>query len=343
MQFPRTAALAFLGVSCTLAAAQTTVRRMTVFPLGNSVQVEINASGPVTPQAQVVTNPDRIVMDFPNSLPGNDLHNLSINRGQIRGLRVGLFSENPPVTRVVVDLDAPQPYQIFPSGSTIVLKLNSAGNPVASIPAAQSTPAPAAAQPAPSVATAVASPTPPLPTPRMSVDFRNGSLKIFSDRASLAEVLTEVRRRTGADIPIPPSAAQEQVFGTFGPGAARDVMAALLNGTQFNFVMAGTETDPSQLRSVILSPRDGSPVSVPAIETPEPSGIVQVPPDPNEAATEPTEAPPLDENPNPPDQAADQPADPAAGDADSNAQAEPDMSPRRHRRRGAAEPADPPQ
>ena len=123
-------------------------------------------------------------------------------------------------------------------------------------------------------------------------------------------------------------------------------MAALLNGTQFNFVMAGTEADPSQLRSVILSPRDGSPVSVPAIEASEPWGIVQVPPDPNEAATEPTEAPPLDENPNPPDQAADQPADPRrCRDADSNAQAEPDMSPRHHRRRGASEPepSDPPQ
>ena len=132
MLFARTAALALLGISCTLASAQTTVRRVTVFPLGNSVQVEINASGPVTPQTQVVTNPDRIVIDFPNSLPGNELHNLSINRGQIRGLRVGLFSEHPPITRVVVDLNAPQPYQIFPSGSTIVLKLNSARNQVAS-------------------------------------------------------------------------------------------------------------------------------------------------------------------------------------------------------------------
>jgi len=349
MHFPRTAALALLGLSCTLAAGQTTVRRVTVFPQGNSVQVEINASGPVTPQTQVVTNPDRIVIDFPNSLPGNDLHNVTINRGQIRGLRVGLFSEKPPVTRVVVDLDAPQPYQIVPSGSTIVVKLNNTGNQVASVPAAQPTTAPLPVQTTPVTAAAVTPPPPAPPTPRMSVDFRNGSLKIFSNRASLAEVLTEVRRRTGADIPIPPSAAQEQVFGTFGPGAARDVMAALLNGTQFNFVMAGTEADPSQLHSVILSPRDGSPVAVPAIEAPQPSGIVQVPPDPNEAATEPTEAPPLDENPNPPDQAPDQPADAAAADADgntdNNAQAEPDMSPRHHRRRGASEPepSDPPQ
>ena len=136
MTIPRTpAAWAFLSLSCVLATAQTTVRRVTVFPNGNVVQVEINASAPVTPQTQVVTNPDRIVLDFPNSVPGNDLHNVSVNRGQIKGLRVGLFAENPPVTRVVVDLNAPQPYQIFPSGSTIVLKLNSNGDQVAAPPA----------------------------------------------------------------------------------------------------------------------------------------------------------------------------------------------------------------
>jgi hypothetical protein len=172
----------------------------------------------------------------------------------------------------------------------------------------------------------------------MSVDFRNGKLKIFSDRATLAEVLTEVRRRTGADIPIPPAAAQEQVFGTFGPGAARDVLAGMLNGTHFNFVMVGADTDPSQLRSVLLTPRDGSPVSMPAIETPQPSGIVEVQPDPNDTAGAPeaAEAPPMDENPNP-----DQAADPAAAEND-NAQAEPDMSPRHHHRR-AGEPSEPPQ
>jgi hypothetical protein len=345
---PRIFALAVLFLGCTFATAQTTVRRVTVFPNGDSVQVEISASGPVTPEAQVVTGPDRLVIDFPNSTPGKDLHNLSINRGKIKGLRVGLFASNPPVTRIVVDLTGPQPYEIVPSGSTIVLKLNGGPNQVASAPKPALTPVsshpanaialppPPVSQPSRQVASVSRPPmnsvppqpangfaSPPVPAaqvpaattqpqPRMSVDFNNGKLKIFSDRATLAEVLTEVRRRTGADIAIPPSATQEQVFGTLGPAAPREVMAALLNGSHFNFVMVGADNDPSQLRSVMLTPRDGAPASVPAIASP----------------------PAVDEQPNP-----DLAADPAP--ADNNAQAEPDMSPRHHHRRGGADSAPP--
>jgi hypothetical protein len=360
-----------LGLSCVLATAQTTVRRVTAFPNGDSVQVEISASGPVKPEAQVVTGPDRLVIDFPNSTPGKDLHNLSINRGKIKGVRVGLFASNPPVTRIVVDLEAPQPYEIVPSGSTIVLKLNGGPNQVASTPKPAVTPvstrpvnsftaAPVPAGQAPrQVASATrpgmnpASPqpsnaftAPPAPAaqvpvapppPRMSVDFKNGKLKIFSDRATLAEVLTEVRRRTGADIAIPPSAVQEQVFGTIGPAPPREVMAALLNGSHFNFVMVGADNDPSQLRSVMLTPRDGAPASVPAIANQQPA-FVEPPPDSTEPAPplEP-ETPAVDEQPNP-----DLAADPApAENGDNNAQAEPDMSPRHHHRRGTNDPAPP--
>jgi hypothetical protein len=328
-----------------VAAAQTTINRVTVFPSGNAVQVEISASAPVTPQSQVVLNPDRLVIDFPNSVPGSTLHNVSINRGKIKGLRVGLFGNNPPVTRVVVDLEAPQPYEIVPSGSTTVLKINGSPNQTAATPRPAVTPisthtafTPVTSSPAP-VPVAVTPPAPPAPPqPRMSVDFKNGKLKIFSDRATLAEVLTEVRRRTGAEISIPPAASQEQVFGTIGPAAPRDVMAALLNGSHFNFVMVGADNDPSQLHSVLLTPRDGAPVSVPAISNPQPSAVVENPAEANDnpGAAE-LEAPVVDETPNP-----DLSADPAPAEND-NSQAEPDMSPRRHHRRGATDGATPPQ
>lgn len=356
MYVPRKAAvMALLGLGCAYATAQTTIQRVTVFPQGNLVQLEINASGPVTPQAQTVANPDRLVIDFPNSVPGPDLHNLTINRGQVKGLRAGLFAVNPPVTRVVVDLDAPQPYEIFPSGKTIVLKLSADGKQLASAshlqPLATASVHPATPVSVPPQNQAVVPPVavapPPPPRPRMSVDYKDGKLKIVSDRASLAEVLTEVRRRTGADISIPPAASQEQVFGTLGPASPRDVMAALLNGSHFNFVMVGTESDPTQLRSLFLTLRDNAPVSVPAIAPPQPSGIVQVPPDPNDnAGTPEADQPPMDENSNP-DANADPNADPAvdgsAPDPAAESTTEPDMAPRhRHRRSnpGISQPPD---
>jgi len=339
MRISQTAVVGLLAFWCALAAAQTTVRRVTVFPSGNSVQVEINASGPVTPQSQLVNNPDRLVLDFPNSVPGSDLHDLTINRGQIKGLRVSLYTQNPPVTRIVVDLAGPQHFEIFPSGSTTVLKLNANGGQVASAIRPGLTPVSLNSRPGLSASPAPPKPNPGVvpvpfsapPPPRMSVEYKNGKLKIFSDRATLAEVLNEVRRQTGADISVPPAASQEQVFGSFGPAASREVMSALLNGSRFNVVMVGADNDPSQLHSLLLTPRDGSASSVPAISSPQPA-VIESQPNPGENAPAPeVEDPPADENQNP-----DVAAEPAPAE-DDNAQAEPDMSPRHHHRRGSAE------
>jgi hypothetical protein len=88
-------------------------------------------------------------------------------------------------------------------------------------------------------------------------------MSIHADKASLAEVLVAVRRQTGAEIEIPPGADQDQVFFDLGPAPVQDVMAALLNGSRFNFVLAGSDSDPNALRSVILTARTGG-VSMPA-------------------------------------------------------------------------------
>jgi hypothetical protein len=47
------------------------------------------------------------------------------------------------------------------------------------------------------------------------------------------------------------------VAADFGPGPAGEVMHQLLNGSGLNFVVVGSETDPSVLRSVILSSNAG--------------------------------------------------------------------------------------
>ncbi len=87
------------------------------------LDVEISTSRPVALRSQVATDPDRLILDFPDALPGADLHNQAINRGQVKGIRVGLFTQNPPVTRVVIDLKSAQPYRIYPSGKTVIVKL----------------------------------------------------------------------------------------------------------------------------------------------------------------------------------------------------------------------------
>src|SRR5450755_1776326 len=70
-----------------------------------AVAVEIQTSGaPVAPDTQVITGPDRIVVDFPGALPAAQLRALKVNQGALKGIRTGLFFSNPPITRVVLDL-----------------------------------------------------------------------------------------------------------------------------------------------------------------------------------------------------------------------------------------------
>jgi hypothetical protein len=235
------------------ASKPVTIRKIELLGGGNSAEVEITADGRIVPQGQAVADPDRLVIDIPNAVPASALRSLTRGRGDIKGVRVSLFSANPPVTRVVVDLAAPQGFQIFPSGTTAIVKLQ---------PGPQKTAFTTEFDVVADQETMPAQVTPPPPAPKVDVEFQNGLLSIVANKATLAEVFDEIHRKTGAQITIPPAAQQEQVFADIPPGPARDVLAALLNGSAFNFVMIGSDAHPGQLKSVILSPK-GAPMNVP--------------------------------------------------------------------------------
>jgi hypothetical protein len=91
-----------------------------------------------------------------------------------------------------------------------------------------------------------------LPAAAPKIKYENGLLTIGAQNATLADILHEVHDRTGATIDIPPSGAGERVVVQLGPGAPRDVLAALLNGTSFNYVMLGTASNPTSVASVTL-------------------------------------------------------------------------------------------
>lgn len=254
----------------TSAASSARVQHVVVRGTGAAMEVEIQTSGaPVEPDTQAITGPDRIVVDFPGALPDAELRALKVNRGALKGIRAGLFFNNPPITRVVLDLAEPQSYRISTSQNGVVIKLGSvaagakapdvpvasaarlqnaslaAGTPVAAArvsAAVSNTPLPSAVSEAP-----------PPPKPAVTVTFENGMLRIHAEKATLAQVLFEVQRQTHAEIAIPAGAEQEQVVADLGPAPARDVLGALLNGSAYNFIFVGEELT---LERVILTRRD---------------------------------------------------------------------------------------
>ena len=88
------------------------------------------------------------------------------------------------------------------------------------------------------------------------VSFQGGQLTISAQNSTLGDILKAVRAQTGATIDLP-GTASERVIGNFGPGPARDVLTALLNGSHFNYVLLGSSTDPGALDRVILMAKSG--------------------------------------------------------------------------------------
>ena len=256
------------------------VRGSDVRGSGAAIEVEIQTSGSVAPNTQAITGPDRIVVDFPGAIPAAELRALQVNRGALKGIRSGLFFSNPPITRIVLDLSEPQSYQISTTQNTTVVKLGpvkpgevkldapaAAGNAPAAklqnVSLLAGTRAAGANVAAPRVASAISntiaaplpavSEAPPPPKPAVTVTFINGMLRIRADKATLAQVLFEVQRQTQAEIAIPAGAEQEEMAADLGPAPARDVLAALLNGSSYNFIFVGDELS---LERVILTRRD---------------------------------------------------------------------------------------
>jgi hypothetical protein len=95
-----------------------------------------------------------------------------------------------------------------------------------------------------------------LPTSAPQVSFHNDQLMIIAHNSTLGDVLRAVRNQTGAAVEIPANAT-ERVVGRFGPGPARDVLAVLLNGSHFNYVMLGSAANPNALDRVILTHKSG--------------------------------------------------------------------------------------
>jgi hypothetical protein len=104
-----------------------------------------------------------------------------------------------------------------------------------------------------------------IPAVAPQVSFQDGLLTIVAPNSTLGDILRGVRKHTSAEIEIP-SNANERVVTRLGPGPARDVVAELLNGSRFNYVLLGSPENASQLVRVVLVAKSGpdNPESKPA-------------------------------------------------------------------------------
>jgi hypothetical protein len=138
--------------------------------------------------------------------------------------------------------------------------------PAAAVPAPQPPPPPAPVLP----------PPPDWPTndppSAATVVYDSRGLFIVASNSSLAQILKDVSTDTGAKVEglgADPRMTDQRIFGTYGPGPARDVLSQLLDGSGYNILMVGDRGQGTP-RRIVLSAQGGSAAQNTANNAPTP-------------------------------------------------------------------------
>jgi type IV pilus assembly protein PilQ len=146
----------------------TVVRAVSVSTGKDGLNIKIAASAPIAPQAMKLSSPDRIVIDVPNAIPARKVRQIAVHTADVKSIRVSHYSVNPPATRIVVDLEKPQEFEMAANGTNTLLTLRAAAMPQVAMATSTSADGPQIADVAPSVAVvpaAASAPQPSVPTP----------------------------------------------------------------------------------------------------------------------------------------------------------------------------------
>jgi hypothetical protein len=128
-------------------------------------------------------------------------------------------------------------------GASVAASPPAATNPVGPVPPA----APVAARSAPPLSSSLMNSAPVKP----SVTMQNGLLTIDAPNSTLGDVLSAVRKATGASIEGASSA--ERVAVRIGPGEPNQVLDALLRGTSYDYVILGSKAKPNGVTLIVLT------------------------------------------------------------------------------------------
>jgi len=102
----------------------TVISRIAVHSVADGVTVEITASKLLSPEIQTLSNPERLVLDFPGCQLLQAIENQSLNRGPVVAVRASVFRQNPPVARVVIELSEPHKYEALYAGTSLMIRIS---------------------------------------------------------------------------------------------------------------------------------------------------------------------------------------------------------------------------
>jgi hypothetical protein len=101
------------------------------------------------------------------------------------------------------------------------------------------------------------------PAQPAKINLDSGKLTVQADNSSLSEILHQVAQSSGMKIEglDAGGSADQRIFGSYGPGAPRDVLSELLDGSGYNVMMLGA-TPSGAPRELALTLRSAAGTTV---------------------------------------------------------------------------------
>ena len=196
-----------------VAAAPVMIRHIAVTRGANGMELSISPKTATPATAIALSGPDRLVIDLPNAIPAVKTKQILVNSPDVKDVRISRYQENPPVTRVVVDMASAHDFQMVPGENDLVVKLQP------TMAKAEPAPAPAPAvenKPEPTIAKVETPAEPPVTAPAAK-----------PEAAPVAQSFVMVDPEKPVQMPKPdPSARAVDAANTMATTIAKDKVEA---------------------------------------------------------------------------------------------------------------------
>jgi type IV pilus assembly protein PilQ len=236
------------------ASQRNELQRVNVVRGADEIRVEISARGAMTPKLSAEDSPARLVVDLPGTFMATGQSHITVGSAGVKGVRIGMDGQNPPTTRVVVDLEHACRYELSPSADgKLVLTLyprQTAAAANTSVPktmAAAGLPAPASKTISPLAPRVVDAKTE--VTPKVQPTTQNPETAKSSDFVFVEP--TYEAKKTVADPATEPAVRSQEAAAKFADKTAAEMLPVSMNAAQSSSQSTSSSTSSTGIQPAV--------------------------------------------------------------------------------------------
>ena len=256
-------------------ARHATLQKVDVLHSADGISVEMTGRGLLKPGLSMVDSPARLVVDLPATVMATSQSRIGVGSDGVKGIHIGMDSQTPPTTRIVIDLAQACRYELLPtSDNKFTLKLYT-GASTAKTTTKPSLTAAVAPVPVAGTELAMSAPAPILPLQKKQVQTPSTATEFvfvepsYKTKDAIAKEGSKTAEIAPADRAVNAAAKFADRPDTLLPAPSASMQpqasqgAAPTSGPQPAVNMAAEQKAQSQQSPAITGPKyTGEPISV---------------------------------------------------------------------------------